>query len=87
MVLLSYDGGKSWDWDNQFVLADNCGKGEVRGDNGYASSTLLPDKTVLSVWYKNISDAPYFPDTGDRYTLEMAKYKLSDLMKWDSMMR
>lgn len=82
MVLLSQDSGKSWDWDNQFILADNCGKGEVRGDNGYASSTLLPDGTLLSVWYKNISDAPYFPGTGDMYTLEMAKYKLSDVLKF-----
>jgi hypothetical protein len=82
MVMLSRDGGMSWDWDNQFILADNCGKGETRGDNGYASSTLLPDGTILSVWYKNISDAPYFEGTGDCYTLEMAKYKLEDLLKW-----
>jgi hypothetical protein len=82
MVMLSRDGGLTWDWDNQFILADNCGKGETRGDNGYASSTLLPDGTILSVWYKNLSDAPYFEGTGDKYTLEIAKYKLDDLLKW-----
>ncbi len=79
-AMLSYDGGIIWDWDNQFILADNCGKGEVRGDNGYASSTLLPDGTILSVWYKNISDKPYFEGTGDMYTLEMAKYNLKDVI-------
>jgi hypothetical protein len=82
MVMLSRDGCASWDWDNQFILADNCGKGEVRSDNGYASSTLLEDGTVLSVWYKSQSDAPYFEGTGDIYTLEMAKYKIDDLLKW-----
>jgi hypothetical protein len=83
MCLISRDGGKTWDQDNQFILADNCGKGEVRGDNGYASSTLLPTGDILSVWYKNISDAPYFPGTGEMYTLEMAKYRLADLLKWN----
>jgi hypothetical protein len=81
MAMLSYDKGKTWDWNNQFILADNCGKGEVRGDNGYTSSTYLPDGHIISVWYKNISDAPYFAGTGDIYTLEMARYDLADVIR------
>jgi hypothetical protein len=79
--MLSYDEGETWDWESQLLLAGNCGEGTKQHDNGYASSTYLPSGHILSVWYKNFSDAPYFENTGRIYTLEMAKYRFEDVLK------
>lgn len=45
---LSYDEGKTWDLDNEIILAD-----AFNGDMGYPASVQLKDGSILSVYYQS----------------------------------
>jgi hypothetical protein len=44
---LSYDGGKTWDIDNEFVLRDDGGSRDL----GYPCTVQLADSSLLTVYY------------------------------------
>lgn len=50
---ISEDGGETWDVENEISLApSHC------GDLGYPASVLLPDGTILTVFYQQECDIP-----------------------------
>jgi len=55
-AVLSRDGGRTWDMDGKFILADDC----PNTDCGYPSSVEMPDGRIVSLFYRvdDLSDAP-----------------------------
>ena len=45
---LSYDGGRTWDIDNEIILRDDA----PNGDLGYPSTVELAPGELLSIYYQ-----------------------------------
>ena len=58
----SYDGGRTWDWENEVVLRSDALPGGPQashaspGDLGYPRTAELPDGTLFTVYYFTLGD-------------------------------
>jgi hypothetical protein len=73
--LLSYDGGKSWDYSREILLA---GDGIQNGDLGYPSTVQLDDGSINTALYFACGSEPSGSNWGE-VNCQLIKYTEGDL--------